>query len=332
MQPAFLEEIVMSASRNRLFRLAPALTGAVALCAAISGWTLNAAARQNQPPKASSKAPTDTAGKKKMADFWGEDWKHDDATGIDTWHNFRYVEGDTTVTGATARYDDRKKLLDVEGNLVMEDPKHRVTAERAHVDNSKEKKLAILTGNVVLILKPKEGAAPPAPNAPAAPAGKSTVGLAPIEVPDKTAPAEENRQEDASQARRRGGTATCDRLENYYRKKFVILRGNLIFKQKFLRDGKEVERTVTAEHAEYDGKKEVLVLFAPVHMSDTEGSVMDFESNVTISTKEGAETLQSTGKIKGSKPIEEEEEEGEGETAASPPPANPPATPASPTK
>jgi lipopolysaccharide export system protein LptA len=269
-----------------------------------------------------------------MADFWWEDWKHDDATGIDTGRNFRYVEGDTTVTGAAARYNDRTKLLDAEGNLVMEDPKHRVTAEKANVD--RKKKLAILTGSVVLTLKPKDAAAPPAPNDSPPPAGKGAVGLAPIQVPGKMPPSEENRteankQEDADQARRRGGTATCDRLEDYYRKKFVILRGNLIFKQKFMQDGKEIERTVTAEHAEYDGKKEILVLFAPVHMTDTEGSVMDFESNVTISTKEGAETMQSTGKIKGSRPIEEEGE-GDGEAAATPPPANPPAAPAPPAK
>lgn len=308
-----------------------------ATCAALlgvavaAGWT-RAGARPNQAslPKSKPATPSASAGsagkKSEWAHISAERWTHDDVTSVGSGRNFRYVEGETTVTGDAFRYNSKQKQLDAEGHLVLDDLKHHVTGDKATVDNSR-KKLAIITGHVVLVLKPEseaQGSPPPG-------AVKGAVGLAPIEVPGKTPPPTEEK-EDAGAIRRHGVTATCDRLEDYYRRKFAILRGNVVFTQKYTdKDGKQIERTATAEHAEYNGKTEVLVLFAPVEMHDNQGQEFHFDQNLTIHTKKGEEQISSQGKLQGKIHVDEEDEGGEEEGEAPSAPATPtPSQPAPP--
>ena len=186
----------------------------------------------------------------------------DEQTGIGTGHDFIYKTGDTVITGDNARYDKNKEILDADSHLVMDDPQRHVTGDKSHVDRGKA--LLVATGNVVLTMKPEA-------TAPGADKGENVAG-----------------------AKKQGGVITCDQVDSYYKRKFNILRGHLTFKQHILRPGKApLDRTVTAEHAEYDGKKEILVLFAPVKGEDSDGSKFNSDKNpVTIGTKSGAERIE----------------------------------------
>jgi hypothetical protein len=52
-----------------------------------------------------------------------------------------------------------------------------------------------------------------------------------------------------------------------------------------------VERVLTAEHAEYNGKSEVMLLFGPVDGHDGNGQEIHSPNLVKVGTKEGEETL-----------------------------------------
>ena len=188
----------------------------------------------------------------------------DEKTGIITARDFIYTVDDMKVTGINGRYYTNTKVLDAETNLALDDPKHHVTGDKAHVDNGKAK-LAVFTGSVVIIVKPKDKPAEPGAN-------------------------------DVANGKGKGGTITCDHVDDYYKKQFVILRGHLIFKQKITKkNGAMVERTLTAEHAEYDGKNDKMHLFAPVELVDTDNQEGHFTTDVFIGTKEGEETIKSDG-------------------------------------
>ena len=80
-----------------------------------------------------------------------------------------------------------------------------------------------------------------------------------------------------------------------------------------------VERTLTAEHAEYDQKTERLLLFAPVNGQDTDGQEMHSESDMLVGTKEGAETLATQGKTTLKIFVDEDEDAGATEEKQTPP-------------
>lgn len=186
-------------------------------------------------------------------------------TGIAKGKNVVYTEGEMKFTGMTAVYNKDTKELDAQGSLVLDDPKHHLTGDKSHVDRKKQ--LAMIKGNVVITLKPT----PPDPNVPANP--------------------------DTAKQRQYPIIITCDRADDSYKKEFIVLTGHLVFKQTIVKDnGKMVERTLTAEHAEYDGKANKLHLFQPVKAYDSEGQKSDFEKDVFVGTKEGEETLTSPGK------------------------------------
>jgi hypothetical protein len=201
---------------------------------------------------------------KKMGSIDAEDYTLDEKTGVITARDFTYRADDMTVTGAKGRYNKNSKVLDAESNLVMDDPEHHVTGDKAHVDNGKAK-LSIFTGSVIVVVKPKDK--------PAAAGGS-----------------------DVADEKGNGGTITCDRVEDYYKRKFVILIGHLTFKQTITKkDGSTVDRTLTAEHAEYDGKTDKMHLFAPVDLKDTDNQEGHFKKDVFVGTKEGEETLKTEG-------------------------------------
>jgi hypothetical protein len=85
-----------------------------------------------------------------------------------------------------------------------------------------------------------------------------------------------------------------------------------VFKQSFTdKDGKLIERTMTCEHAEYDGKLESLHLFKPVHYETSDGKVADSPDDAIIGTKEGEETLTLGHTTVLFPSIEEDEENGD---------------------
>lgn len=266
--------------------LLPVLAGTVLIVGI--GWNLNASAGQKttpDKPKASAQKPP------KLADLTLKDAHVDEKTNMVTGRDFVYKQDDMTITGSQARYNKKTRRLLAEGDLTMDDPQYHTTGDKADVDDSAGKKLAIITGNVKIVIKPKDGGAP----------------------------ADPNQKEDVGATRKRGGTVTCDRLESYYKKKFSTLSGNLVFKQTITKEGREVERTITADHADYDSKAEKMLLYPPVKGRDTDGQTFEFSDVVTVGTKEGAETISSPGLGKFTIRIEEEEED-DGTTP--PPPAN----------
>ncbi len=215
----------------------------------------------------------------------------DQQTGIGTGHDFIYKTGDTVITGDNARYDKNNEILDADSHLVMDDPQRHVTGDKSRVDRNHA--LLVVTGNVVLTMKPEA-------TAPDAGKGESVEG-----------------------AKKQGGVVTCDQVESRYKRKFNILRGHLVFKQHILRPGKSpLDRTVTAEHAEYDGKKETLVLFAPVQGEDSDGSKFHSDKNpVTIGTKAGGERIEGVqGVVVFTTPEETDTDDN------APPPTAPPVT------
>ncbi|MCW3099048.1 MAG: LPS-assembly protein LptD [Chthonomonadaceae bacterium] len=211
-------------------------------------------------------SPAGTVAQQKATVFFQEG-TGDAKTGIAKGQGVVYTEGDMKFTGQTAVYNRNTQELDAQGNLDLDDPKHHVTGDKSHVDRKKQ--LATIKGNVVITLKPT----PPDPNLP----------------PDP----------DTAKQRKYPVIITCDRADDSYKKDFIVLNGHLLFKQTIMKDnGKTVERTLTAEHAEYDGKTNTLHLFEPVKAYDSEGQKSDFEKDVFVGTKEGEETLTSPGKAK----------------------------------
>lgn len=218
---------------------------------------------------------------------------YDSQNDVTVGHAFTYVNGSRVITGDNVRYNagKNKKVLDADGHLVMDDPQNHVTGQKAHVEELIG--LATITGDVVMVAKP-----------------------------DNSAPATGNQgAADIGGAKRQGAIITCDQVDSYYKRRFTYLRGHLAFKQRILRPGQPpLERTGTAEHAEYDQKKEILTLFPPVDGHDSDNN--DFhqtENNVILGTHPGGEYIHGA---KGTVHFTVEENIGEDENA--PPPAAPP--------
>ena len=138
----------------------------------------------------------------------------------------------------------------------------------------------MVTGSVVVVVKPKSDK--PEPMAPAPVTLNPANGTATVDSPGK-------QDEGPSSARKYPATITCDKLEYEYakEKKHAVLNGNFKVVQKL----SDKTRTMTAEHAEWFGLEERLVLYPPVHAEDTKGMKADSKEIVTVLTKEGAEGL-----------------------------------------
>lgn len=239
------------------------------------------AAGKNQPPvepPPTTTAPGDTKQKQGKIEVQYDPFS-DEKTGVTSGRMITYSVDDMTVTGDKGRYNKNTHVLEADGHLVMDDAKHHVTGDKAHVDDSKKAKLAIITGSVVIVLKPKDDA---------------------------------QTTDDVQKEKGKGAVITCDRVDDYYKKEFVILTGHLVCKQKITKsNGKTVERTLTADHAEYDGKANKLHLFAPVDMKDTDDQKGHFDEDAIVGTKEGEETVESKGHFTGVFLIEEEKDDEE---------------------
>jgi hypothetical protein len=238
-------------------------------------------AKSDPPPAAKSNpsplpAATSTQNaNQKYDDLYLDKPELDETTGLWTGTHFTYRRDDTVITGDKARHNNKTRILDAEGNLTLDDPKHHVTGDKAHVE--RDKSLAVITGNIVIVLKPEKEEA----NA-GAPTSADTG----------------NDSQKVQSEKKHGGTVTCDRVDDDYKRKYSILNGHLVFKQHILRkNGETLDRTLTAEHAEYDGKQDKMVLFKPVDGTDSDGQKLHTDDDVIIGTKEGAETIQFKGKV-----------------------------------
>jgi hypothetical protein len=249
--------------------------------------------------------------------FQGELGDGSDKTGIWQVRNWTYTRNDMVVTGTTGLWNKKADTLDTNDPVVMDDKKHHVTADKAHIEHVRDdpdKRLVVLTGHAIMVLKPDEpasGVAPAAVEAPGAAAqGQPRTANASDQAPGSpqtdqksiTQPpavklkdpqsAPDNDRQNANKQKGHGGTITCDKIEYKTRKKFATLTGHVVFKQSFADDnGKHIERTMNCEHAENDDKANKLKLFKPVHYEDSEKQVLETNEDVIVGTKDGDETL-----------------------------------------
>jgi hypothetical protein len=200
------------------------------------------------------------------------------------------------------------------GNMSVTDKQADVTGEKAVVYFARSKRLAVVTGNVVILVKPKKDDAQPA--APAAP----STGPAPVSFQNgkpTVEPKTGQEDESASDARKHPSTITCDKLEYEYAKskKHAILTGHFKVVQKL----SDRTRTLTADHADWYGLEDRLVLHPPVLSEDTKGqSGSSKEDDVIVFTKEGSEGVIMK---KGTAIIKVDEDQDD--TATPPKPDNP---------
>lgn len=248
----------------------------------------SSAARTVPPVSSSAPAQDEMAHMHFLGGFRGSGRTH-----VVTGGRFEYREKDAVITGDIARWDDSKKILDASGHLVFDDPSHHATGDRAHVED--QKGLSDIRENVILILKPQ---------------GSVGSGGEALGTGGGAAGAGSGHDADADSMKRHGVKVTCDHVEDEYRRKYVKLFGHLTFFQSFVDDeGKSVERTVTAQHAEYDGKAETMTFYPPVEGHDNRGQTFKSAKEVMrVGTKSGDEWIDGKDAIMNFLPQHRDEE------------------------
>ncbi len=239
-------------------------------------------------------------------DLWSEHSRSGQNPAITIMQNWIYRRSDMIVNGASAQFNRTADTLECEDLVVVDDKKHHITGDKAHiehVDANRALRTVTLSGHVVLVLKPETpestGAVPPAavlaPGSavPAAPGQLRAVNL-PGQPP--AAPPATDKDKDRQKAKdekSHGGIANCDNLVYKTAAKFATLTGHVVFTQTYFdKDGKKIERKMTCEHAENDGKANKLRLFKPVHYEDNQNKTVQTEADVIVGTKDGEETLE----------------------------------------
>jgi len=214
-------------------------------------------------------------------------------------HDWKYTRHDMVVTGTIAVYDKDRDIIDTDQPIVMDDKRYHLTADTAHiehVDKSKELRTVTLTGHVIMVLKPelKESQVPPAAVGPPPQAAAPALAQPPAKAPGGGA---DTSRKDAEEERNHGGTGYCDKLIYKTYSKLSTMSGHVVFKQSFTQKDaekkttKQVERTLTCDYAENDGKANLLHLFKPVHFESNQDQKLDTPEDVVMGTKEGEETM-----------------------------------------
>lgn len=177
-------------------------------------------------------------------------------------------------------YNEKKRKIIAEGNIIFYDERNRSTAKRIEVD-LKERK-ATLDGDVRLRIVPKER---------------------------KKGEKGEGKQERAGPV-----IVTCDRITYWYREKRAVTEGKVTLEQERVREGKKVFIRATAERAEYrtekkNGKRvELVILEGNVRFEDSEGQYLTCKRLIYSLTEEKLEVeglVEARFKMK-----EEEKREG----------------------
>lgn len=253
----------------------PAYATVFALVALMVGATAVVGARQSasQQSGAKPKSPQASSQSGKPWHITFDELVHNDATGEgEATRVVATSDEDTVIKADLFTWNDKKRTARATGNLHMSDDQADGTAEQADIEYARSKKLIVLTGKVVLTLKPRKPASkdqPSAENAANGAADKASdePGLRdyPIEV-------------------------TCDRVEYSYAraKRHAVLTGNLRAVQKL----KDHTRTLTADRAEWFGAEEKAILYGPVRVEDTKGRKGETPEDVIIHTREGQESIK----------------------------------------
>jgi lipopolysaccharide assembly outer membrane protein LptD (OstA) len=220
---------------------------AVAACAGIR-------AQQTQPAKAADHA----AAQKQLEDVFGRadvmktQWS-DDTTHMLMKGNVKFTYKDTTMTCDEATYTDdtKTKTALIPGKINITSPDCDITGDKGSADFNK--RLAIIEGNVTMLVKPKKS--------------------------------EETTNADSIKAKlKQPTTVTCPRLEYLYKDKIATLTGGITFKQE--------KRSGSADKAVYDANKELLTLTGDVKAVDEAGQTFAAPT-VRISLKKGDEWMEA---------------------------------------
>lgn len=206
-----------------------------------------------------------------------------------------------TIKAARATYNEKTQILEAEGKLWLSDEELDINADKMSMDRKKQ--VAVLTGGLKIVVKPKKAEKTEPP---------------PSQPPPATG------SDSANEARKKPITITADKLEYYFGKKRVaILAGNVSAKQE-LEEGHW--RMATAESAHYDRDTERMVLTGAIVLKDDRGSIIR-PKYLTIVTKEGEEKVEMLAPT-GSIHLDEEETKPEDENKDAVTPPEPPKPPA----
>ncbi len=275
-------------------KLTAATTAVVALAGAVV-WAQVAKPAQ-QPIVPEKKADRASA---KVWDIQFDKLEHNEDTGIGDAFNVVAVSDQGSIIHADHwKWNDKRKTAQATGNMNLTDEQADATAETADITYAKRERVMVLSGKVTLLLKPKKSEKLPADVAPAAVKVDPATGSAKVETTPK-------KDDEPESPRNHPIEITCDKVEYHYArdKRYAKLTGSFKAVQKL----KETTRTLTADFAEWFGNDDRILLHGPVFSEDTKGRKGETKENVTISTKEGAETL-TLGKGKYTFTVEDEDE------------------------
>ncbi|MGC8667371.1 MAG: hypothetical protein ACP5VE_04540 [Chthonomonadales bacterium] len=264
------------------------------------------AAVPQAPSKAVQGSKDAATHKPEIVQVSGENIIQNESTGEGSARNIEIVDDQTVIHADDGRWNTKQRVARMTGNLSLKDPQADGTADTAQVFYARSKRLVVLTGRVQITIKPrKEQKEAPAPAQVSIRNGKAEVPQTPDE-------------EDKDSPRKYPAVVTCDRAEYHYDRnvKYALLTGHFKVTQAL----PDKVRTLTADHAEWWGKEERVLLHGPVHIEDTKGMNGDTAGDVTLYTTEGDERIiMRKGTIR--MPVEDTDE-GEGK-----PPVPSPAVP-----
>lgn len=259
------------------------------------------------PQSAKKTGPSKKPDKEKpeIVSVSGENIIQNEGTGEGSARNIEIVDDQTVIHADEGRWNTKQRVARLTGNLTLKDPQADGSADTALVFYARSKRLLVLTGRVQLTIKPRKEQKEAAPAAVSIQNGKAQVAPPPEE-------------EDKESPRKYPAVVTCDRAEYHYDRdvKYALLTGHFKVTQTL----PEKTRTLTADHAEWWGKEERVLLHGPVHIEDTKGMNGDTAGDVTLYTTEGDERIiMPRGTIR--MPVEDTEEtEGPAAPAGSAPP------------
>ena len=202
---------------------------------------------------------------------------HNDGKGVGSGKDFTIIDGETTVKGDDAKWNQNTNVAEATGNLKMSDPQADATSTKAIIHYASAKRIVEMIGDVKITVRPKKKAE----KATAARSGEESPRSQPAEI-------------------------TCDRVDYHYArdKKYAKLVGNFKIVQKLT----DLTRNVTADHAEWFGNEDRILLHPPVYYETSKGQKMNTKEPVTLITTEGAETIQGRNWVMEFL-VEDEEEE-----------------------
>lgn len=185
------------------------------------------------------------------ADFTKRNWGGDKSTILMKGH-VEFTHDDTVLTSDEVTYNDDTKIAVSPGKLNINNPECTITGDKGTAYF--RKKLGVIDGNVVMVMKPKK---------------------TDNEKTDKDSIHAKMKEET---------TITCPKLEYQYKNKIATASGGVHFKQ--------AKRSANAQKAIYDQNKEILVLTGDVKGTDEYNQTFS-APEVKISLKKGDEWMEA---------------------------------------